>query len=525
MNKRQLQALVAVNLLYVNPQTTNNARKKGRTGAKLSRYLINQYLLSGVLFLVIYGLTMVLMDFSQMPGFFTYYVALFGILGFSQGISVIYNVFFENQDVSWYLPLPFAQAEIFSAKFLVIAMTIVPFVLPMLVLLILTSFRSGVFLPWAIFSALLLFGLFLILIFCVCSGIVFGMTRTKLFKKHKKGVTSLLLVLSMVVSVGGILIMSFQQPSAGAQNFDRSTISFLLPFFYAAAQPFSKYGLLSLAGLLLLSLACIALIGKTLVPRFLEQLLSVSSIPVGNRKHKNHQSLHQLLRNYNSQLVREPTLIMQVFSSSLIMPITFLISFSVSSELDMRHISPQFSGLAFFIGVAVAALITTPMSFIAILISLDKENFAFVRALPIAMRTYLKEKFNFALQIQIILVLSLVLLAGLVWHLPWYLLVAAFLGGSIASYLLGLRYFSRDYRLLELHWTDYNQLYNRGSGRWGTVFLMFGVMILGGILLTVYGFAEVALSFWMLDLPLFIFFALVTFFSIRHYQKSFWEKV
>ena len=95
MNK-QLIELIRVNLLYVNPQMTNKAREKGKKGKSLSRYLMLQFVLSGLAFLLIYSVTMFAVDFNRMPGFFTYYVALFSLLGLSQSISVIYNIFFEG---------------------------------------------------------------------------------------------------------------------------------------------------------------------------------------------------------------------------------------------------------------------------------------------------------------------------------------------------------------------------------------------------------------------------------------------
>ena len=87
MRKQQFLTLTSVNLRYANPQLTDKARKKGKAGSTLTSYLLFQYAFSGVVFLLVYGLTMITLDFSQMPGFFTYYVALFGILGFSMSFS------------------------------------------------------------------------------------------------------------------------------------------------------------------------------------------------------------------------------------------------------------------------------------------------------------------------------------------------------------------------------------------------------------------------------------------------------
>ncbi|MEO2668306.1 ABC transporter, partial [Enterococcus faecium] len=87
MYKRQLLELIRVNLLYVNPQLTNKAREKGKKGKRLTIYLLSQNLFSGLIFLLIYGFAMFAMNFVKLPGFFTYYVALFGMLGLTQSIS------------------------------------------------------------------------------------------------------------------------------------------------------------------------------------------------------------------------------------------------------------------------------------------------------------------------------------------------------------------------------------------------------------------------------------------------------
>lgn len=69
MRKQQFLTLTSVNLRYANPQLTDKARKKGKAGSTLTSYLLFQYAFSGVVFLLVYGLTMITLDFSQMPGF------------------------------------------------------------------------------------------------------------------------------------------------------------------------------------------------------------------------------------------------------------------------------------------------------------------------------------------------------------------------------------------------------------------------------------------------------------------------
>ncbi len=523
MNKSKLLELTKVNLRYANPQTTNKARKAGKSGQKLTRYIINQYLLSGVIFLVIYGMMMFFIDFSKMPGFFTYYVGLFGIIAFSQGISVIYNVFFESQDLAGYLPLPFRQGDIFLAKLIVVALTIIPFTLPALIVFILTGMHAGIFIVLAIFLALLMFALFLSLIFAVCSFIVFGLTRTKFFKKHKKLVTSLLLVLSVGIAVTGILLMQAQSPAEYGLD-DRAPITVLLPIFYAMAAPFSLNGLLSWGGIIALNLAFVLLIKIALLPKLYEQLLDASpGVSSERRKHKGNQNLRQLLFGYNSQLIRDPNLIMQVFSNSILMPLIFVITFAVTGQFDLSFLDYTYLGAVFFAGVAFAVISVNQMSFVANMISLDKENFLFVRSLPLDMRLYLKEKFRFGCALQLVINLLIVVITGLTFHLPLLHLLSLALGNLIATYLLSLRYFVRDYRLLLLSWTNISQLFTRGAGNLGMVLMMMGTMFGSSLLLVLYVIGVTTFSSWLIDLPALLIFSVICFISYDYYQRNFWQ--
>ena len=68
-------------------------------------------------------------------------------------------------------------------------------------------------------------------------------------------------------------------------------------------------------------------------------------------------------------------------------------------------------------------------------------------------------------------------------------------------YLLSLRYFARDYRLLLLNWTNINQLFNRGSGSLGLVATMMGSLIISIILIVLYGMSALFYPFWLVNIP------------------------
>lgn len=525
MNKTQLLELTRVNLRYANPQITDRARRKGKSGKALTRALINQYLLSGVLFLFIYGLTMFLIDFSQMPGFFTYYVALFSILAFSQGISVIYNVFFESQDLPAYLPLPFKQSMIFTAKILVVALTIIPFVFPMLIVFLLTGWRAGIFLPVTIILALLLFLFVLAIVFAVCCLIVFGLTRTKFFKEHKKVVTSLLLGISMTIAIAGILFMNGQSSYSETGQMDRNPIAILLPLFQIISEPFSTSGLLSLVGLLGVLLLLMLAVKVLILPRLYEQLTDATTAKgAQRRKHKANQNLGQLLISYNTQLLKEPNLIMQVLSNSLLMPMIFIVTFAFGGSLNLNHLDIRFIGVVFLAGIALAWMTINQTSFISNLISLDQENFHFIRSLPISMTRYMQKKFLVGLIVQFVLTGGIALIASLLFRLPIIFGVSLVAGALLGSYLLCLRFFARDHRFILLEWTNISQLFNRGAGNTGLVLTMLGSIFGSLIILVIYGFAAMYLPFWPLNISVLALILLVTILWLRYYQKNFWAR-
>lgn len=525
MNKGQLRGLTLVNLRYANPQITDRLRRKGKNGKGLTRSLITQYLLSGVTFLLIYGVTMFMVDFSKMPGFFTYYVALFSILAFSQGISVIYNIFFESQDLPAYLPLPFRQSTIFLSKILVVMLTVTPFVFPMFVVFLLTGWRVGMLLPLTILLSVVLFLLILAIVFAICCLIVFGLTRTSFFKKNKKVVTTLLLGISMLVAVVGIMIMSSESSNMTAEYFDRPTITFLLPIFRIMTQPFSSSGLISLGGLLVLLLVLLAAIRALILPKLFEQLTDTSTPQSSSRrKYKANQNLNQLFIGYNIQLLKNPNLIMQVLSNSLIMPIVFIITFGVTGAFDLSQLELRFIGVVFLAGFALASMTVNQTSFISNLISLDQENFIFLQSLPISMHQYMQQKFQVGVVVQCVLTGVIALIGGFVFHLPLLFIVCLLLGAVIGTALLCLRFFARDYRFLLLDWTSITQLFNRGSGNLGLVASLVGSMIGSMIILIGYGAAAAFLPFWPLNVPVSLLLLIVSILWVRHYQKSFWRK-
>jgi len=492
MNRELIKKLIAVNMLYVNPSTTNQVRKKGHVGKKVIHSILRQYLMSGIIFVIIYGLTMVMIDFGKLPGYFTYYMALFSLIGFSQSLSAIFNVFFESKDLMDYLSLPIKQSQVFIAKFLAVGMTIVPFLLPLLVLFFLTAFKSGIPIVLAILFAIVLFLVFFFLLFSLCSLIVFGLTKTKLFRRHKKLFTSLMLGFSMLISIGGILAINFTQNSGSYESVrtDRAPISLFLPFYQVLHQLFSIEGLLMLLSILFVTVILFAILKGFVIPSLYEQFSDEGARDFATkRKHKSNQSLKRQLSNYNFQLIKNPSLIMQVLTSSLIMPIVMMATIISTNVINLQGLSNKYFGVLFLTGIVFSSVMMNQTSFVSNFISLDRENFSFIQSLPLSMHRYLKQKFWIGCKLQLVISGIIGLIIASIVHLPLSLLLSFLVGVIFGTYLLSLHFFTRDYRLLDVTWTNVNQLFTRGGGNFGLVLWMMAVIILGVILISLYAFA------------------------------------
>ncbi|WP_261806311.1 ABC transporter [Lapidilactobacillus luobeiensis] len=526
MNKRQLSVLTQVNLRLISPQVTDKLRKKGKAGKRLTKSLLNQYISSGLIFILIYGFLMLSLDFHKFPGIFTYYVALFVLMGVTQAISAIYNIFFEGADLPGYLPLPLRNLEIFLAKIIVVLIGVIPFILPMVIIFFMLSWRAGIMIPLAVLLALVVFILFTAVVLAASSLVVFGLTKTKFFQQHKKTATSLLLGLTMIFMMVGIFFTNMKSSSAGANTIDTKPLQIFMPLYHLLDQPFSGAGLLGLGIFVVLLGILLLVIRQWILPDLFTQLTqSNTDMGGGTRKHRLPSGLRPLLGFYNRQLLKEPNLIMQVISTTLMAPLIFLMSFGLGGRINLSRLSfyPWF-GVFFVGGIVLAALITDKVSFVANLISLDKQNYEFVQALPLSLNRYLREKFRLGFLIQALMGAVVALIAAFVVHIPPLLLVMTLLGVVYGAYYLSHYYFIRDFRLHLPDWTNINQLFSRGGDNFSLVLVLGGSMILGALAVVGYASAVTWQPIWANVIAAVILLVVAGVLS-RYFQRSFWRRL
>lgn len=525
MNKKQLSALMAVNLRLLNPQVTDRYRRKGKTGAALTRKLWLQFLINGAIFLVLYGMTMVSADFSKLPGMFTFYVAIFILLAISQSISGIYNIFFAGKDLNSYLPLPFRQKEIFLSKILVVSFNVIPFSLPLLVVFFLLGWRSGVLIPIAILMSIVVHLLLMSIIFMFCSLIVFALTKTQLFREHQNLVMNVLTGITLIIVLGGIYLMNGGSSDTTTGTMDRPIITFLMPIFKLFNQPVSLASGLTWLCLIGLGVVLAILLKILVLPQLSDQLTSVNTAMLSGSTHRQsgkHSGLNANLDAYNRQLLKEPNLMLQVLMNSIMVPVIFMFSFAFAKVPD--GLSLKWFGVFFVAGLAFSTLTVNPAALVANLISLDRANLEFVQSLPISMKHYLKRKFLLGYLFQALINFLMVIIISLLIKTSFFMGLALTCGTIWGTYLVSLHYFSRDYRLRLTNWTNVTELFNRGGGNLGMMATMFVTIIIGALLIVGYSMIILLTPFALLiNAIVAVVVIILSVLIFRHYQISFWK--
>lgn len=532
MNKRQFFELFKVNLLYANPQLTTRYRDNGKSSKKIFRSILSQYLLIAVAFGFLYGMILMLVDFTKNPGMFTIYTMMFVVMTLSQAVPILFNVFYDSKDFQDYLPLPFKQSTVFLAKFSIILVTVLPFLLPELFLFLNTAIRSDTPIIVGIILSVLLFVGFFFVILSLSVLLVSLLVQTKTFNRHKNTLTSLLLIVPVVGMVAGMMYLNNSQTHAveGAANGISSQMIIypFYPFHQILVHPFNLLGIVSLVVFAAISFVMWQVTRRFVVPKMYAYAAGDLAAAATPTKHKNKKNTYYPIKrqvlSYNLKLVVNPTLLTQTFSMIVLIPAMMMFSL-LSLKPNLSDVSLKYWIIAALGGFFYGIFTIGPTSIAGLIISLDRENLLFIRSLPINFKKYLKEKFNFAVGAQFIPTAAVIVILSVVLRLPVLFILGALLGLFVGIYIWSSYYFYRDYRYLNLTWSNISQLFSRGGGNMAMGFSVFGIMIAAGIVIGS-TFAIITMTPFAL-LVTAVFLALFGFGLIgtsKHYRNVFWDK-
>ena len=492
MRLKVIKKLVDINILYSSKEANlaNLRKKQAKNPDKkvdVSGKLLRSYLASSLLLLILFSNLAFRFPFEEMPSFFSTMVAILLVLAFSTSFTAFYNVFYESKDLASYSPYAFKKSEIIIAKGLSVllpALTgIVPILAYFLVLYIRLAPTLWLGLPLMLLSLALLF----VSVTLVMVVAVHFLAQTAVFRKYQS------IFANVMIGIGGITPLLFvfflQSTSGDIVDRVRDIPPLLYPihlFYKIAVEPFSTEAILGLLAWIGLTLFLLYLTKKKVLPRFYDIILLNSEEKVIKERRSKEgisttkKGFFRMVLRYNLSLLGQGTGVITVLFTSAFLPYIMMIGW-ISKIRDSQlvpDIHPPYWLPLFFVGVFIAVLNNNITSLPSIGLSLERENFDFLKSLPFDFVRYVKVKFWIIFAVQSFLPIVILLGLSLYLGLPILSMIYLLAAWILASVILACRHYFKDVKNLSTNWTSITDLVNRSNGIVTMVLLLIYSVIL-----------------------------------------------
>ena len=493
MRLKVIKKLVDINILYSSQEANlaNLRKKQAKNPGKkvnVSARVLSSYIFSSLLMLLMFINIAFRFPFEEIPSFFSSMVAILLVLAFSTSFTAFYNVFYESKDLASYRPYAFKESEIIIAKGLSVLLPalagIVPILAYFLVLYIRLAPSLWLGLPLMLLSLALLF----VSVTLVMVVAVHFLAQTTVFRKYQSIFSNVMIGIGVLIP---LIFVLFLQSTFGSIVDKVRDIPFLLYplhiFYKIAVAPFSTEAILGLLAWIALTVFLLYLTKKKVFPHFYDVILLNSEEKVKKeRRNKeristtNKKGFFRMVLRYHLTLLGQGTGVITVLFTSAFLPYLMMISLisKIRDSQIVPDIHPPYWLPLFFVGVHIAVLNNNITSLPSIGLSLERENFHFLKSLPFDFARYLKIKFWILVVVQsllpILILLGISLYLGLHILSMIYLLVAWFL----ASVILSCHHYFKDFKNLSTNWGSITELLNRSNGIVATVLLVIYSVIL-----------------------------------------------
>lgn len=544
MRFNRILTLVKTNLIFATQpaQLQNYRKKQAKNPSKpvnVAMKTLMQQLLFAVMFGALFGIPGAISGRSYPPLQFGTTVFLFLMILISQALPAIYNVFYESKDFESYLPYAFTELEVVLGKSFSIVVATLQGLLPIVMLFGIHVYFSGGFIlftiPIALLGVLLFSSIVYVLMFLLC----FFLAKIPLFRKYQSVIANILV---FVISLGAIIGYQFMASRSMVNTVLTGKMpAFIQPvlaFYNAILDPFDM-SVYPMIGLVILAFVAILLLVKFIVlPNFYQAVSQTSSSKVKVERVKQMEldgsklSTKFVIR-YTLRQLMEGSVLTQTIISAGILPYLLLIpavfsfsggptGFSFMNLLNLNTFLP-FAMLITFI----AGFNTGGNNLLAVGISLERENYYYLKVLPFDMHQFLERKFWILFAIQSIIPVILMTVICTVLRLPIYMTLGIILSWGIISLGLSRWGYARDLKLFTPTWTNVIELLNRmRSGFKSVIFVvvLFG-FIFGAVYLLIH-LPEWNRTFvWFITIAYVVLILGLSIFATFYYKKKLHELV
>ena len=544
MRFNRILTLVKTNLIFATQpaQLQNYRKKQAKNPSKpvnVAMKTLMQQLLFAVMFGALFGIPGAISGRSYPPLQFASTVFLFLMILISQALPAIYNVFYESKDFESYLPYAFTELEVILGKSLSIVVATLQGFLPIVMLFgIHVYFSGGNFLftiPIALIGALVLSAIVYVLMFLLC----FFLAKIPLFRKYQSVIANVLIFgISLGAIIGYQMILSKSVVNTFITGEMPIFLQPVLAFYNAILNPFDMSVYPMIGFVILVFVAILLLVKFIVLPNFYEAVSQTSSSNVKVERVKemeldgNKLSTKFMIR-YTLRQLMEGSVLTQTIIAAGILPYLLLLptvlnfsggptGFSFMNFLNLNTFLP-FAMLITFI----AFFNTGGNNLLAVGISLERENYYYLKVLPFDMHQFLERKFWILFAIQSAIPVILMTVICTVLHLPIYMTLGIILSWGIISLGLSRWGYARDLKLFTPTWTNVIELLNRmRSGFKSVIFVvvLFG-FIFGAIYLLIH-LPEWNRTFvWFITIAYVVLILGLSIFATFYYKRKLHELV
>ena len=489
MNLQAVRKLVKLNLLYaVAPaQLAAYRQKQEKNPLKkidIPKKILRSQLMIGLIYIAFFGvLNSFVNPIGENPVLFANMISIFSAFTFSQSFIAFYNVFYESKDLTSYRPYAFREVEIILGKAISVMMVALMGLGPIIAYFIVLPIQYGKDFWYTI--PLMIINCFILLVFLgvFIFTLVHYLTSLSFFKKHKNIISNILLGFVSVFSGLLYILISNHNTVSILTKQERAFIPPFEAFYAMILHPLSLDGMIGYIGWIGITVLLLVNIHYKILPTFYEKAMEVSSIQQYSKRVRSFtlDNFSKLVRKYHIQLMKEGSIIVQGIIAPSILPFLMLLPMIFSVTREGVNLT-EFFTFRFLLSYLLFALLFAVTNSIgnnltSIGFSLERDNFEYLKVLPIDMKKYAREKFKvlFLAQSSVpILLLSIVLL---VLRMPVLLVLAVLVTWFSISFGLSAWGFERDYRLRVPNWSNIVELQSRGN-KFLLGFLMFILFIL-----------------------------------------------
>ena len=497
----RILTLVKTNLIFATQpaQLQNYRKKQAKNPSKpvnVAMKTLTQQLLFAVMFGALFGIPGAISGRSYPPLQFGTTVFLFLMILISQALPAIYNVFYESKDFESYLPYAFTELEVVLGKSFSIVVATLQGLLPIVMLFGIHVYFSGGFIlftiPIALLGVLIFSAIVYLLMFLLC----FFLAKIPLFRKYQSVIANILI---FVISLGAIIGYQFMVTKSMVNTALTGEMpAFLQPvlaFYNAILDPFDLSVYPMIGFVILVFVAILLLVKFIVLPNFYQAVSQTSSSQVKVERVKQMEldgsklSTKFMIR-YTLRQLMEGSVLTQTIIGAGVLPYLLLIptvlnfsggptGFSFMNLLNLNTFLP-FAMLVTFI----AFFNTGGNNLLAVGISLERENYYYLKVLPFDMHQFLERKFWILFAIQSIIPVILMTVICTVLRLPIYMTLGIILSWGIISLGLSRWGYATDLKLFTPTWTNVIELLNRMRSGFKSV--IFVVVLFGFIFGAIY---------------------------------------